>query len=116
MKYITLLTEFGMGVDLMGRDAVESVRRAIEDIIHRVCIPYFREAGIGFEESRLVIDVFTPYPERLHPGEIAGMLPVRPGSVEINIHKGGARIKSLDEAVVSIVAITIQVPVPGSGD
>lgn len=110
MGYIRLLTEIGVGIDLMGRDVLESIHKAIEDIVHRVCIPYFRDKALDFRDSKLVIDVYTPYPARVDRSKIIDILPVKTKEIVVNVYKGGASIKSLDEIIVSIVAITILIP------
>ena len=99
-----------MGVDLVGEDVHVSIERAINDIVHRVCIPFFREKNIDFNKTRIVVDVYTPYPERVNETKVADMLPVKPGKVSVNIHKGGALVHGLNHIVVSIVALTIIIP------
>ncbi|RLG89507.1 MAG: hypothetical protein DRO16_03940 [Thermoprotei archaeon] len=110
MVYRKLLTEIGMGIDLIGGDVHESIRRAINDIVHRVCIMYFREKGISFREVKLIVDIFTPYPDRVDREKVVEMLPVKPGKLVINMYKGGALVKGIEDIIVSIVAITILIP------
>ncbi|MCD6301679.1 MAG: Lin0512 family protein [Staphylothermus sp.] len=110
MVYRRLLTEIGMGIDLIGRDVNESVKRAINDIVHRVCIMYFREKGISFSQVKLIVDIYTPYPYRISREKVADFLPVKPSELVVNVYNGGALVKGLDEIIVSIVAITILIP------
>ncbi len=110
VMYSRLLIEIGFGVDLVGEDVHASIERAIHDIVHRVYIPFFREKGISFEEAEVIVDIYTPYPERVEEARVANMLPVKPGHIIVNKHRGGALIKGLNNILVSIVALTIKVP------
>jgi uncharacterized protein (TIGR02058 family) len=105
-----LVVEVGLGVDLVGEDVHVSIERAINDIVHRVCIPFFREKGLRFEEAEVVVDVYTPYPERVDLDRVADMLPVKPGKITINVHYGGAVVHGLNHIIASIVALTINIP------
>ncbi len=99
-----------MGIDLIGEDVELSVLRAIDDIVHRVCIPYFREKGISFSDARLIIDIYTPYPEGVSDERVLSHLPVKPGDAVVRKHRGGAIVETLGKGVVSIVALTIMIP------
>ena len=109
--YNRLLIEIGLGVDLIGNDDDEAVRRAINDIVHRVCIPFFEERKIPFKEAILVIDIYTPNPDNVREKLVIEALPVKPKNIIIRKHLGGARIPGLyNHIIASIVAITIYVP------
>ncbi len=110
-NYTRLLIEIDMGIDLIGGDDNEAVRRAINDIIHRVCIPYFKEKKLPFSDTILVIDVYTPNPSKVHDNLIVKSLPVKPRQTIIRKHVGGALIPGLyGDITVSIVSITIYIP------
>ncbi len=109
--YLRLLIEIGMGIDLIGGDDNEAVERAVNDIIHRVCIPYFEEKGVSFREAVLVVDLYTPHPDKVEDRLITNILPVKPRELIIRKHRGGALIPGLyGDIVVAIVSITIYVP------
>lgn len=110
-RYVRLLIEIGIGIDLIGGDDNEAVRRAINDIIHRVCIPYFEEKKLSFSDTILVIDIYTPHPNRVHDNIVMETLPVKPGQTIIRKHTGGALISGLyGDITASIASITIYVP------
>ncbi len=110
-NHVRLLIEIGMGIDLIGEDDNEAVRRAINDVIHRVCIPYFVEKGLSFSDVVLVTDIYTPRPDKVHDDTVIGTLPIKPRRTIINKHVGGALIPGpYSNITVSIVSITIYVP------
>ncbi len=100
-----------MGIDLIGENDNEAVKRAINDIIHRVCIPYFEEKKLSFNDAILVIDIYTPHPNKVHDNLVIEILPVKPRQTIIRKHIGGALIPGLyGDITASIVSITIYIP------
>jgi uncharacterized protein (TIGR02058 family) len=105
-----LIVEIGTGIDLLGGDVNLSVRRAINDIIHRVCIPFFTDAELDPHNVKIIVDVYTPYPEQVEDRTVVEALPVKPAELTVRKHRGGALVEGLGKTVVSIVAITIILP------
>ncbi len=107
MEYVSLIREIGFGVDLVeGRDD-KAVRRAIHDIIHRVAIPYLREAGLDLSSILLRILIFTPNPDKVEDNVIVNELPLKFGKIIIEKHAGGAQF---DNTIASIVVLEINIP------
>ncbi|NPA99641.1 MAG: hypothetical protein GXO43_09715 [Crenarchaeota archaeon] len=111
--YGRLLIETGLGIDLMDADVNIAVKRAIEDIIHRVCIPASNELGIsGLRDSIIVIDIGVPIPEELDPETIWDILPVKPEKLYIYVSKGGLETIGYKDCrlIVTVVSIHIYLP------
>jgi len=111
--YGRLLIETGLGIDLMDADVNIAVKRAIEDIIHRVCIPAPNELGIpGLRDSIIVVDIGVPEPEELDLETIWDTLPVKPKKLYVHISKGGLETIGYKDCrlIVTVVSIHIYLP------
>ncbi len=111
--YGRLIIETGLGIDLMGANADVAVKRAIEDIIHRVCIPAPDELGIhDLKDSIIIIDIGIPVPSELSAKDIWDALPVKPKELYIHVSKGGLETIGYKDCkiLIAIVAIHIYLP------
>jgi len=108
--YGRLLIETGLGIDLMDADVNIAVRRAIEDIIHRVCIPAPNELGIpGLRDSIIVVDVGVPVPEELDPKTIWDSLPVKPEELYVYISRGGLETIGYRDCRLIVAVVSIHI-------
>jgi len=111
--YGRLLIETGLGIDLMDANVNIAVKRAIEDIIHRVCIPAPNELGIpGLRDSIIVVDIGVPEPEELDLKTIWDTLPVKPKKLYVHVSKGGLETIGYKDCrlIVAVVSIHIYLP------
>ncbi len=114
--YGRLLIETGLGIDLMDADVNIAVRRAIEDIIHRICIPAPNELGIpGLRDSIIVVDVGVPVPEELDPKTIWDTLPVKPEELYVYISKGGLETIGYRDCRLIVAVVSIHIYLPRKG-
>src|SRR5262249_55061555 len=101
--------EFGMGVDVHGRDATKAAGRAGSDAIRHSSLPLFqaaRERG-----GKLIVDgtVAVPHRTSVDVGVVRGELP----QGEVTVHRvgGGLRVPGAD-TIIACGAITVSVDMP----
>jgi uncharacterized protein (TIGR02058 family) len=101
-----LVHEFGMGVDVHGRDSTKAACRAVSDAIRHSSLPLLpdvRERG-----GKILVDVIVgvPDPAAVDVEQVQRELPV--GEVTVCPVVGGLRVPGLDVliacAVVTVIA------------
>jgi len=111
--YGRLIIETGLGIDLMGANADVAVKRAIEDIIHRVCIPASDELGIhDLKYSIIIIDIGIPVPGELNAEAIWDALPVKPKKLYIYVSEGGLETIGYKDCRILVATVAIHIYLP----
>src|SRR5258705_13779969 len=105
--------EFGMGVDVHGRDATKAACRAVSDAIRHSSLPLFTE--VRERGGKMIVDVTVavPDPASVDVNVVKRELPH--GEVTVHAVAGGLRVPGAD-TIIACAAITGSVDVPaGSG-
>ena len=111
--YGRLIIETGIGIDLMHAETMVAVARAINDIIHRICIPAPDELGTyGLKDSVIIIDLGVPEPEDVDPGKIWELLPVKPMKLYVYPVKGGLETIGYRECRILVAVVSIHIYLP----
>ena len=97
--------EFGMGVDVHGRDATKAACRAVSDAIRHSSLPLFQE--VRERGGRMLVDV-TVDPDSVKLDVVRRELPH--GEVTVRAVNGGLRAGS--DTLIACVAITVSVDYP----
>jgi len=84
--------EFGMGVDVHGRDATKAACRAVSDAIRHSSLPLFSE--VRERGGRMIVDVTVAVPD--------------PTSVDVDVVK-----RELPHGEVTVMAVSGGLKVPG---
>ncbi len=111
--YGRLIIETGIGIDLMHAETMVAVTRAINDIIHRVCIPAPDELNTyGLRDSVIVMDLGVPDPEDIDPAKIWEILPVKPRKLYVYPVRGGLETIGYKDCRLLIAVVAIHVYLP----
>ncbi len=99
-----LVHEFGMGVDVHGRDSTKAARRAVSDAIRHSSLPLLRPYLEG--AGRILIDVLVgvPDPDSVDVEEVRKELPL--GDVTVCAVDGGLRVHGAD-TIIACAGITV---------
>ncbi len=104
MRARALVHEFGMGVDVHGRDSTKAACRAVSDAIRHSSLPLLR----GYLEGggRILVDVTVavPDPDSVDVEQVRRELPV--GEVTVCAVEGGLRVPGAD-TLLACAAITV---------
>jgi uncharacterized protein (TIGR02058 family) len=102
--------EFGMGVDVHGRDATKAACRAVSDAIRHSSLPLFTQ--VRAEGGRMLVDVTVAVPEpgKVDVERVKKELPH--GEVTVRPVAGGLRVPNAD-TIIACAAITVSVEYPG---
>ena len=102
--------EFGMGVDVHGRDATKAACRAVSDAIRHSSLPLLHE--VRERGGRMLVDVTVAVPE---PGSV-NIDTVRRelphGEVTVHAVSGGLQVPGAD-TIIACAAITVSIEYPG---
>lgn len=100
--------EFGMGVDVHGRDATKAACRAVSDAIRHSSLPLFRE--VRERGGRMLVDVTigVPEPDAVKIDVVRAELPH--GEVTVRAVSGGLRAGS--DTLIACAAITVSFEYP----
>src|SRR6266851_10247874 len=103
--------EFGMGVDVHGRDATKAACRAVSDAIRHSSLPLFSE--VRERGGRMLVDVTVavPDPASVNVDVVRRELPH--GEVTVRAVSGGLRVPGAD-AMIACAAITVSVLDPAA--
>jgi uncharacterized protein (TIGR02058 family) len=98
--------EFGMGVDVHGRDATKAACRAVSDAIRHSSLPLFTD--IRARGGRMLVDVIVgvPDPTAVDITRVRGELPH--GEVTVRAVLGGLQAPGSD-TLIACAAITVSV-------
>ena len=102
--------EFGMGVDVHGRDATKAACRAVSDAIRHSSLPLFtvvRERG-----GKMIVDVTVAVPEPASVDVEVVKRELPHGEVAVHAVAGGLRVPGAD-TIIACAAITVSVDMPG---
>lgn len=104
MSTRALVHEFGMGVDVHGRDSTKAACRAVSDAIRHSSLPLlgaYLEGG-----GRILVDVTVgvPNPDSVDVEQVQRELPV--GDVTVCAVEGGLRVPGAD-TLIACAAITV---------
>jgi uncharacterized protein (TIGR02058 family) len=102
--------EFGMGVDVHGRDATKAACRAVSDAIRHSSLPLVQE--VRERGGRMLVDVTVgvPDPDSVKVDAVRRELPH--GEVTVRAVSGGLRAGS--ETLIACAAIVVSVEYPES--
>ena len=98
--------EFGMGVDVHGRDATKAACRAVSDAIRHSSLPFFREVRERGATMLVDVTVGVPDPGKVDVERVKKELPH--GEVTVRPVPGGLRVPGAD-TIIACVAITVSV-------
>ena len=106
MSAKALVHEFGMGVDVHGRDSTKAACRAVSDAIRHSSLPLLRTYLEG--AGRILIDVRLGVPNRdsVDVQQVQRELPL--GEVTVCAVEGGLRVPGAD-TLIACAAITVLV-------
>ena len=101
--------EFGMGVDVHGRDSTKAACRAVSDAIRHSSLPLFQD--VRERGGRMLVDVTVgvPDPDSVKVDVVRRELPH--GEVTVRAVNGGLRSPSSD-TLIACAAITVSVEYP----
>lgn len=98
--------EFGMGVDVHGRDATKAACRAVSDAIRHSSLPLFQE--VRERGGRMLVDVTVAVPEPATVDVEAVRRELPHGEVTVHAVSGGLRVPGAD-TIIACAAITVSV-------
>jgi uncharacterized protein (TIGR02058 family) len=100
--------EFGMGVDVHGRDATKAACRAVSDAIRHSSLPLFQE--VRERGGKMLVDVTVGVydPDSVKLDVVRRELPH--GEVTVRAVNGGLRAGA--DTLIACVAITVSVDYP----
>ena len=101
--------EFGMGVDVHGRDATKAACRAVSDAIRHSSLPLFQEVRERGGKMLVDVTVGVPDPGSVDVERVRKELPH--GEVTVTPVAGGLRVPGSD-TLIACVAITVSIDYP----
>src|ERR1700752_2843169 len=101
--------EFGMGVDVHGRDATKAACRAVSDAIRHSSLPLFQEVRERGGKMLVDVTVAVPDPASVNVDGVRRELPH--GEVTVHPVSGGLRVPGSD-TLIACAAITVSVDYP----
>ena len=101
--------EFGMGVDVHGRDATKAACRAVSDAIRHSSLPLFQEVRERGGKMLVDVTIGVPDPDSVKVDVVRRELPH--GEVTVRPVSGGLRVPGSD-TLIACAAITVSVQYP----
>jgi uncharacterized protein (TIGR02058 family) len=101
-----LVHEFGMGVDVHGRDSTKAACRAVADALRHSSLPLLRPYLDGGGRILVDVTVGVPAPDAVNVEAVARELPV--GEVTVYAVEGGLLVPGTD-TLIACAAITVYV-------
>lgn len=101
--------EFGMGVDVHGRDTTKAACRAVSDAIRHSSLPLFQEVRERGGKMLVDVTVGVPDPAAVDVEVVRRELPH--GEVTVHPVAGGLRVPGAD-TIIACAAITVSVEYP----
>ena len=105
-----LVHEFGMGVDVHGRDSTKAACRAVSDAIRHSSLPLLRRYLDGGGRILVDVTVGVPRADSVDVEQVQRELPV--GEVTVCAVEGGLEVPGAD-TVMACAAITVCVEEAG---
>jgi uncharacterized protein (TIGR02058 family) len=102
--------EFGMGVDVHGRDVTKAACRAVSDAIRHSSLPLLQEVRERGGKMLVDVTVAVPDPASVNIDIVRRELPH--GEVTVRAVSGGLSVPGAD-TIIACAAITVSVDVPG---
>jgi len=99
-----LVHEFGMGVDVHGRDSTKAACRAVADAIRHSSLPLLRTYLDGGGRILIDVTVGVPNPDSVDVAQVERELPV--GEVTVCAVDGGLGVPGAD-TLIACAAITV---------
>jgi uncharacterized protein (TIGR02058 family) len=102
--------EFGMGVDVHGRDATKAACRAVSDAIRHSSLPLFQE--VRERGGRMLVDVTVgvPDPDAVKVDVVRRELP----HGEVTVHAVSGGLLAGSDTLIACAAIVVSVEYPES--
>ena len=110
MRARALVHEFGMGVDVHGRDSTKAACRAVSDAIRHSSLPLLRRYLDGGGRILVDVTVGVPMPDSVDVERVKQELPV--GEVTVYVVEGGLSVPGAD-TLFACAAITVCVEEDG---
>ena len=101
--------EFGMGVDVHGRDATKAACRAVSDAIRHSSLPLLQE--VRERGGKMLVDVTVAVPD---PGSVNIEIVRRElphGEITVRAVTGGLQVPGAD-TIIACAAITVSIEYP----
>ena len=106
----TYVYEFGMGVDVHGKDSTKAAKRAVSDAIRHSSLAFFAEARERGAKMVVHVMVGVPNPETVDIAAVRNELPY--GEVTVEATLGGV-VSPLGDALIACVILTVGIEEPG---
>lgn len=104
MSARAVVHEFGMGVDVHGRDSTKAACRAVSDAIRHSSLPMLRKYLEGGGRILVDVTVGVPEPDSIDVAQVQRELPV--GEVTVYAVEGGLTVPGAD-TIMACAAITV---------
>ena len=101
--------EFGMGVDVHGRDATKAACRAVSDAIRHSSLPLLHEVRERRGKMLVDVTVAVPDPQSVNIDIVRRELPH--GEVTVHAVSGGLQVPGAD-TIIACAAITVSIEYP----
>ena len=101
--------EFGMGVDVHGRDATKAACRAVSDAIRHSSLPLLQEVRERGGKMLVDVTVAVPDPGSVNIDTVRRELPH--GEVTVHAVSGGLQVPGAD-TIIACAAITVSIEYP----
>ncbi len=101
--------EFGMGVDVHGRDATKAACRAVSDAIRHSSLPLLQEVRERGGKMLVDVTVAVPDPGSVNIDTVRRELPH--GEITVRAVTGGLQVPGAD-TIIACAAITVSIEYP----
>ena len=101
--------EFGMGVDVHGRDVTKAACRAVSDAIRHSSLPLLHEVRERGGKMLVDVTVAVPDPGSVNIDTVRRELPH--GEVTVHAVSGGLQVPGAD-TIIACAAITVSIEYP----
>ena len=108
MTMVRCILEFGMGVDVHGKDYTSAAKRAVFDALHHSSLGFQRLLGKTADDMRVDITIGVPRPEAVDGPAVVATLPH--GKGYIKVVQGGLEIPNEtgnDATVIANAAVMV---------
>ena len=102
MTMVRCILEFGMGVDVHGRDYTSAAKRAVFDALHHSSLCFQRLLGKTADDMRVDITIGVPRPEAVDGPAVVATLPH--GTGYIKVVRGGLEIPNETGTDATVIA------------
>lgn len=109
MKAKPSVLEFGMGVDVHGKDATKAACRAVSDAIRHSSLPLLQE--VRERGGRMLVDVTVAVPDPPSVNIEAVRRELPHGEVTVRAVNGGLQVPGAD-TIIACAAITVSIEYP----